>query len=123
MIKKRPLRRLFEGQSKHQVQEFSRESPTAIAVTVGWMVSILSTFVGQLVVLTGTMVECLNLLSEKATMLLNMLAATTIVTGLVAMLVTPVALKLRKVPPPRSVLVVAMVMGVLPLICWQVLRG
>ena len=123
MIKKRPLRRLFEGQSKHQVQEFSRESPTAIAVTVGWMLSILSTFVGQLVVLTGTMVECLNLLSEKATMLLNMLAATTIVTGLVAMLVTPVALKLRKVPPPRSVLVVAMVMGVLPLICWQVLRG
>ena len=123
MTKKRQKRPSSGGRGTHHDRELKRESRTAIAATVGWMLSVLSTFVGQLVVVAGTIVERLHLLGETASLMLNTLAVATVVTCLIALLLMPIALKLREIPPPRSMLAVAIVIGIMPLLSWPFLRA
>jgi len=97
-----------------------QESRAAEAVTVFWMLTMMATLGAELVSLVSY--ALIAQLDDPATlppalrMLPGVLQMTALVTGVLCLLLTPVAYKLRRVPPPGGVLVIAVAIGAFPLI-------
>jgi len=96
------------------------ESQAAVALTVAWMLTCMSTAVGVLAVLA---LELLMLAFPAAGGALHPLARmagvflfVALATGVLCLVFTPLAIKVRGTPPPRAVVVGAVLIGLSPFV-------
>lgn len=96
------------------------ESRAAVALTVAWMLTCLSTAAGVLVVLA---LELLMLTFPAAGGALHPLARmagvflfVALATGVLCLVFTPLAIKVRKIRPPRAVVFGALLIGLSPIV-------
>ena len=96
------------------------ESRAAVALTVVWMLTCLATAVGLAVVflLRGLMVAFPVAAGgdHPLARMAGVMLFVSVATGLLCLVFTPLALRVRQTPPPRSITVAAVVIGVLPLV-------
>lgn len=100
------------------------ETRAAEFVTVAWMLSTLVTLAAEC--LAGVGFLLLDPPADPddvrlATLLPALLLYISIITGIVCLLLSPITHRVRKVPPPRSVTVVAAIIGSAPLVTLVVL--
>ena len=97
-----------------------RESQASVAITVVWMLTCLST-AAALVVVFGLWLlvrlfppapDHTHPFTSIAAVLLLVAAAT----GILCLLFTPLAARIRQTPPPRSITIAAILIGIAPLI-------
>jgi hypothetical protein len=96
----------------------SEESRGTVALTVVWMLTCLSTIVGLVVTVVLHLLmaalpaagSSVHPLKAMAVVILLTAAAT----GLLCLGLTPLALRVRRTPPPRSITIAAVVVGLLP---------
>lgn len=106
---------------RHRLGE--RETRTAEAVTVAWMLALLATGAAET---AGLMTRVLLWHAEgigrlRVQSLSAALLGIAVVAGLVTVGLTPLTLKLRRSAPPRVIVVIALVAGLLPLVTLIVL--
>jgi hypothetical protein len=85
-------------------------------VTVIWMLALLATLLSEVV---GILIRLFGLrigFSARLQVLSGTLLTVALLSGLATLLLTPVTLKLRRVPPPRPVVVSAVIAGLVPLL-------
>ena len=96
------------------------ESRAAVALTVAWMLTCLSTAVGLVVVVALRLMMAgfpvapggVHPLGQMASVMLFV----TVATGALCLAFTPLATRVRQTPPPRSITVAAVVIGLLPIV-------
>lgn len=87
------------------------------ALTVGWMLMVFTTLACELgALLAYGYVMQFDRQAVSVGTLAGMLLFAACVIGLMSLLVCPVVLRTRRVPPPRSILVFAVVVGFAPLL-------
>jgi len=97
----------------------SGETRAAVAVTVAWMLTCMSTAAGLLVVVFLRLLMATMPAAGARHPLANvagMLLAVAALTGVLCLLLTPVALRARRTQPPRPVVIAAMLIGAAPLV-------
>jgi hypothetical protein len=101
------------------------ESRGAVALTVAWMLSCTSTAVAMLVVaglwLLSFVFPFAGPRAHPLVVVAGMLLFVALATGLLCLLFTPLAYRVRQTAPPRTVAVVAVLIGLSPLITFVVL--
>jgi hypothetical protein len=92
------------------------ESRTAEAVTVAWTLCLLATLVAE----AGALLSRAYLVLFSGPLWLQVLSGVllfvALVAGLVTLALTPMTWRLRRVPPPRAIVVVAVAAGLMPLV-------
>lgn len=112
MAKKKPQHQK-KPRKRHDID---LENRAAVAVTVMWMLTTIATLMAQLVWAGSfTLVNLLDKAGNLA-VLPGLMLFTGVVSGIVCLILAPVAWRIREVPPPRSVTLVAIIIGTLPLI-------
>jgi hypothetical protein len=103
------------------------ESRGAVALTVAWMLSCMSTAMGMLTVLA---LRFLMLAFPGAAggdhplgRIAGVLLFVALTTGLVCLAFTPLAYRVRRAPPPRAITVGALLIGIAPIVLLIVLRA
>lgn len=91
------------------------ESPNAVAGTVAWLLSALTTLLAMLVSLICRWIYSRNSESETYGGIGLFLFAAT-VTGIATLVLTFLVLRVRRTPPPRNVTRGAIVIGLLPFV-------
>lgn len=94
------------------------ESRAADAVTVLWMLAVMTTLLCELGAAAANWYAATNPDAAKIEALLVVLLFGAVVNGSLTLVLTPVVLKVRRVPPPRGITVFAVVVGAAP---WVVL--
>ncbi|MDG2384020.1 MAG: hypothetical protein P8N76_20275 [Pirellulaceae bacterium] len=92
------------------------ESRTAVAATVAWMLALMSTIAAEC---SGIFVRILlmtNDASDRLRVLSTTLLLVAFLSGTITLILTPVASRLRRTAPPRSIVIIAYIMGIVPLI-------
>ncbi len=92
------------------------------ALTIGWMLMVVTTLVCEL---SFAGVRLSNPPLDSPLMVLsNLFLFAALVIGVLALLVTPVVLRGRRVPPPQGITVLAVVVGLAPvaLVVLEILR-
>jgi hypothetical protein len=96
------------------------ESRPAVALTVVWMLTCTSTAAGLIVVLA---LRLLMLLLPAArggahplASVAGMLLLVSLTTGVVCLLLTPLAYRVRRDPPPRAITIAAILIGLAPIV-------
>lgn len=96
-----------------------QESRAAVALTVVWMLACLSTLAGVAVVLglVGLMRFFPAAAGQRHPLapVAGTLLVAALVTGVVNLLLVPIARRIRRVPPPRAVVRLSLLIGMLPL--------
>lgn len=102
--------------ASHSAPSQTVESRAAEAVTVAWMMSVMMTlFCGGAAALLWLAVQ--NAESHPNAVLFGrLLHFSAIVTALTSLALACVALKMRRVPPPKSVTIMAMIVATLPIL-------
>jgi hypothetical protein len=108
------------GRDSLDADKFPKETRAAEVVTVAWMMAALSASLGTVLATAayGWLLFTVELGKIDAKMvgipfLFFFIAA---ITGVICLLLTPLALKLRRAPPPLAVTLFAVFFGVAPLI-------
>src|SRR5687768_1150737 len=94
------------------------ESRAAVATTVAWMLTCMSTAAGTAVALGLRIVMLLAPGAGGRHPLANvagMLLAVALLTGVLCLLFTPLTYRVRRTPPPRSIAIAAVQIGLAPL--------
>lgn len=92
------------------------ESRSAETVTVAWMMSVMMTlFCGGAAALVWLAVQDPES-HPNAVLFGRLLHFSAIVTALTSLVLAGVALKIRRLPPPKSVTIVAVILAVLPIL-------
>jgi hypothetical protein len=96
------------------------ESRAAVALTVVWMLTCMSTAVGLVLVLVLRLLMAQFPVAAGGVHPLGQMAAVllfvTIATGLLCLVFTPLAIRVRQTPPPRSITIAAVIIGLLPIV-------
>ena len=107
-------------------QPDANESRPAVALTVAWMLSCMSTAVGMLTVLTLRLLMLAFPVVQGGDHPLARISGVflfvALITGLVCLAFTPLVYRVRKVPPPSSITVGAALIGVAPIVLLIVLN-
>ena len=93
------------------------------ALTIGWMLMVVTTLVCE-VSFAGIRIS--NPPPDAPLMVLsNLFLFAAMVIGVLALLVTPVVLRSRRVPPPQGIIVLSVVVGLAPvaMVVFEVLRS
>ena len=102
-----------------------RETRAAVAVTVAWMLTCMSTAVGVFVVLAFRLLMLAFPVAEGARHPLGGMAGVllfvAIITGLTCLALTPLVYRVRIARPPQAVTIGAVAIGVAPLVMLVVL--
>ena len=106
--------------TRHDRLPDAGESRAAVSLTVVWMLTCLATAAALAVVVALRLVMATfpgpaggaHPLAQMA----SVLTFVAVVTGVMCLALTPLALRTRKTPPPRSVTVTALVIGALPIL-------
>lgn len=97
-------------------QSTSGETRAIDALTIFWMLSSLTALALTLVGLSLSWAVSRSEGTERWSMLAELLLFASLISGLVTLLLTPLTVKLRRVPPPRPVTWAAVLIGLLPLV-------
>ena len=93
------------------------EPRTSVVITVGWMLGAMATFGAELIGLVLKIVvwssESLPDWLSSVTSVLFLIA---LVSGLFTLILTPVCLKVRPVPPPTPITVLVLTVATMPLL-------
>jgi hypothetical protein len=100
----------------------SAEIGPADAVTVGWMLAVMTTLVCELGVLAAYWYAAAHPEAAKADVLCGLLLVAAIVVGLVSLCLLPLVVKLRRQMPPLPVVIFAIVVSLSPLVTAMLLR-
>lgn len=92
------------------------ETRSAVAATVAWMLSLMSTITAEVLGLACRWYTVLVEPSDLLTVLSTVMLFVAVIAGGITLLLTPVVLRIAKTRPPQSVVQVAVFAGVLPLI-------
>jgi hypothetical protein len=96
------------------------EERSADAATIAWMLSAIATLAAELVAGLAAVVNWLAGDSDKLPAVSRVLPSwflfCAVVTGLLCLVLTPLVHKIRRQPPPRSVTITAVVIGLVPLV-------
>jgi hypothetical protein len=93
----------------------SAESPGAAALTVFWMTSLLATVLAELGGLISRLVMLFVNTPPSIVLLSNVLLLVAALAGLVCLVLTPIVLRWRRVPPPLAITRFAVGASLLPL--------
>ncbi len=85
-------------------------------VTVAWMLSLLAALIAEVLGILSRFLMLQVGTSDRLQVLSGTLLLVAVLAGLCTLLLTPVTLKLREVPPPRPIVVSAIVIGLIPLL-------
>ena len=116
MVKKAKRRGASRRPSPPRPHAAANPSDTGEVVTVIWMLALLATLLSEVV---GILIRLFGLrigFSARLQVLSGTLLTVALLSGLATLLLTPVTLKLRRVPPPRPVVVSAVIAGLVPLL-------
>ena len=91
------------------------ESRTAEAATVAWMLSLMSTVAAECGGILVRLLIMANDASERLQVLSTTLLLVAFIAGGITVILTPVVSRLRRVAPPKAIVIVAYTMGVVPL--------
>ena len=101
------------------------ESRAAVAVTVAWMLTCMSTAIGVLLVLALRLLMLALPTAEgrahPLTQMAGVLLLVALTTGVLCLVFTPLALKVRQTRPPQPVVVGAVLIGLSPIVLFAVL--
>ena len=96
----------------------SAQRRTAEATTVAWMLSILATLAAEILTAVGVLLVEYVPTDDEAPGLIQMipgsLGFTALATGAVCLALTPIVHRIRAVPPPLAIEIVAVVAGGIP---------
>lgn len=98
-----------------RVDPKSLETPRAVASTVAWLLATLATALGLVAALVAQVVHLRNQESDAHTFVQLFLFASTI-TGMVTLTLTPIVIRVRRIPAPRNVTIAAIVIGAAPFV-------
>jgi len=121
--KKRSKRRRFD---RRQKQLAPAETRTAEAATIAWMLSTMVTVLAAVVSLVS--LALILVFAEEQEIAIQQAALPGfilfigIITGIICLVLTPVVYQVRRVPPPRSVAIFAVAVGLTPMATWLVLK-
>ena len=106
---------------KHREREpDQQESRAAVAVTIAWMLTCMSTAAGILVVLTLTLLMVVFPVAaggrHPLERIADVLLFLALVTGIVCLALTVLAHRTRQIAPPRAITIAAVVIGFLPIV-------
>ena len=94
------------------------ESRQSVAVTVAWMLSLLVTLAAEVIAIPATIIAKANPqpLGEglNTAHLGDLFLFVSLVTGLMTVGLVPLVYRVRAVPPPQAIMVVALVAGAVP---------
>jgi hypothetical protein len=112
------------NQGERQPDE--RESRGAVALTVAWMLTCMSTAAGLMVVLAlRLLIVAFPMAAERAHPLgrvAGVLLAVAMITGLCCVALTPLIYRVRHSPPPKEITVGAVLIGIGPIVLMIVLN-
>ena len=97
------------------------ETQAAEALTVAWTLSLTATVLAELAALVARVYVVAIPASELAQLLSRLLLFIAVVTGLATLSLTLPAIRIRRVAPPRAVVIIAIAVGVMPLVAVAVL--
>ncbi len=101
------------------------ETRSAVALTVAWMLTCMSTAVGMFVVVAFRMLMLAFPVAAGAQhpfgRIAGVLLFVAIITGLVCLALTPLAYRVRATRPPRAVTIGAVLIGLSPIVLLVVL--
>ena len=113
-----------------QTQPDEVETRSAVALTVAWMLTCMSTAVGMFVVVAFRLLMLAFPVATGAQhpfgRIASVLLFAALITGLICLALTPLAYRVRATRPPRSVAIGAVLIGLSPivlLIVLSILRG
>ena len=93
---------------------------TAEAVTVGWMLCLLTTLATEVAGVGARMLHAAYG-GEKLSMLSGLLLVGATISGLILLILTPITIKLRPDPPPQPLVVCAVLTGIVPIVTVAIL--
>lgn len=114
-MSKRNRRRAAKKTSHTRFGKQRAETQQAEALTVFWMMALLSTVLGELGALAARGFIALVRPLPALVLLSNLLLLIAAVTGLLCLGLTPLVLRLRRVAPPPAITRFAIAAGLLPL--------
>jgi len=110
----------------HDQQPDANESRPAVALTVAWMLSCMSTAVGMLTILALRLLMLAFPVAVGAEHPLarvsGVLLFVALITGAVCLVFTPLVYRLRKVAPPSPITVSAVMIGIAPVVLLIILN-
>jgi hypothetical protein len=109
-------RRSKPATPRHERAALGSETPTAEAATVGWMLALFATLSAELLGMLTRWLAFQQIAPEPLRVLSGTLLLVAVFAGLVTLVLTPVTLKLRRVPPPTPILALALVSAIVPLV-------
>ena len=101
-------------------QVVADESWTADATTAAWMLTVVQTLLCELGTAAARWYASAVPGATRIALLANLLLIAATVIGGVSLMLLPLMLKLRRVPPPRGILVFGVIVGAAPLLGWLV---
>jgi len=104
----------------------ANESRPAVALTVAWMLSCMSTAVGMLTVLALRLLMLVFPVAQGGkhplAQVSGVLLFVALITGVVCLAFTALVYRVRKAPPPSPITVAAVMIGVAPIVLLVVLN-
>ena len=94
----------------------SAETRAADYLTVGWLVSALTTLLCEIISVAAAWLASGSGADQRVELFSGFLLFASLATGLVTLLLTPLVCLSRKAPPPRGITVFAVVVAVIPLL-------
>lgn len=98
----------------------ARESQSAVASTVAWLLSALATLLALIVSVVAQLIYQQNG-SQKTLAAIHMMLFSAVVTGIVTLVLTKVVHSARKTAPPKNVTIGAVTIGLVPLLVYALM--
>ena len=109
-----PIKR--KNRKNRRIKQPNTESRAAEALTVGWMLSVMTTLACELGVVAAKIVHAAWLQMERLAVLGELLLFAAVVSGLVSLLLAAMVFRVRQVSPPRGVTTFALIVAAAPLV-------
>lgn len=92
------------------------ETRAADAATVFWMLTVMATLLAEVTMLIATALLRMGQENPLLYALREVLLLIAVISGVLSLVTIPMVLKSRRVPPPMPVMIVAVVIGLLPVV-------
>jgi hypothetical protein len=113
---RRRLRPMAKKKKKRPAPVVSPESPASIAVTVSWMLAVMTTLVCSAMALLVWLVVRERADNAVGLMFAGYLHFAAVATAFVSLALLPAVYKVRRDPPPTSIVLFALLAAALPIV-------
>ena len=105
-----------KNRKNRRIKQPSSDTRPAEALTVGWMLSVMTTLGCELGVVTARVVHAAWPDLERIVVLGELLLFAAVVSGLLSLLLAAIVFRVRQVAPPRGITAFALIVAVAPLV-------